>query len=95
MNERMCDLLLDGMDPPLPFNQQQILRRFANWMDRSNCFLTGHRRSGQTLHVQFSDDWAAYEFSVEQMDAHLNALDKGQPFPWESLRRQAAEGEGQ
>ena len=87
MNERVCDLLIEGLEPRLNQGEETVLRRFSAFMDHSDCFMTGHARRGEGLQVTFSDDDCSYTFDLTQMEGHLVRMDRGEAFPWEDLQR--------
>ncbi len=84
MNERMAELVLEQLDPPLPSTQAAWVREFAAFMDRHSVWLTRHSRSHGKWRFEFTDDARTYRVTAEEMKKLLDTVARGERFPWES-----------
>lgn len=83
MNERMAELVLEQLDPPLPPQQADWVLEFCAFMDHNSVWLTRHARSSGKWRFEFTDDARTYRLTAEEMKAHLDAIARGERFPWE------------
>ena len=85
MNDRVCDLFLQRMEPPLNPRDEETLRAFAALMDRHEVWLTGHALLNGVLSVGFADACHRYRVTVREMASVLAQVAHGEHQPWERL----------